>query len=79
VCNPAEHGETVILGQSECLRHPWEVVRETEVTAADSFWHTFTSTRETQRRGTVGTDNNFRGMRFELELVFEDILLAVTA
>jgi hypothetical protein len=49
------------------------------MTATDSFWHTFTSTRETQRRYTVGADNNFGGMRFELELIFEDILLAITA
>ena len=69
----------VILRQPECLCHPWEVVRETEMTATDSFWHTFTSTRETQRRYTVGADNNFGGMRFELELIFEDILLAITA
>ena len=76
--NPAKHSEMVNLGQPECLCHPWEVVRQTEMTATDSFWHTFTSTRETQRWGTVGADNNFRGMRLELEVIFEKIRLITT-
>ena len=79
MCNPAKHSEVVILGQPERLCHPWEVVRKTEMTATDSFWNAFTSTRETEGRGTVGADNNVRRMRFKLELIFENILFAIAA
>ena len=69
----------VILRQPESLCHPWEVVRKTEMTATDSFWHAFTPTCKTEGRSTVWADNNVRRMGFKVKLIFENILLAIAA
>lgn len=73
----AQHCKTVVFRERKRLGHPWEVVSEAKMSASHSLRNPLTSAGETERGSAIWTNNDFRGVRLQAELVNENTILHV--